>query len=119
MKLNKEDLPQTNGNWYRGSESWYSVFDEQFHNSLGPAVIIYDDGTKEWFMNNQLHRLDGPAVEYANGHNEWWVAGVQYDLQKDFAPAVIKFLFAFDDNTFLQIIINEIKRCVTDDNINV
>jgi len=29
------------------------------------------DGSKEWFLNGQRHREDGPAVEYANGHKEW------------------------------------------------
>jgi hypothetical protein len=40
----------------------------------GPAVE-HSTGTKEWWMNNQLHREDGPAYEGANGKKEWWLSG--------------------------------------------
>ena len=38
--------------------------------------IIDKDGTK-WYRNEQgqLHRTDGPAVEWADGSKEWWVNG--------------------------------------------
>jgi len=26
-----------------------------------------------WKLNGNLHREDGPAVEYANGYKEWWL----------------------------------------------
>lgn len=29
-------------------------------------------------MNGKLHRIDGPAVEGVNGHNEWWIDGAPY-----------------------------------------
>jgi hypothetical protein len=35
------------------------------------TVKVYDDRT-EWFQNGKRHRLDGPAIELANGHKEWW-----------------------------------------------
>ena len=28
-------------------------------------------GTKEWYLNDKLHREDGPAMEFANG-TKWW-----------------------------------------------
>ena len=36
------------------------------HREDGPA-IEYASGTKEWYMNGKLHREDGPAIEYVNG----------------------------------------------------
>lgn len=30
-------------------------------------------GTKIWELHGQLHRKDGPAVEYAIGTKVWWV----------------------------------------------
>jgi hypothetical protein len=30
-------------------------------------------GSKEWFQNGERHRLDGPAVEYADGSKEWFI----------------------------------------------
>jgi hypothetical protein len=32
--------------------------------------MYYDD-------NNELHRLDGPAVERENGTNSWYIHGVR------------------------------------------
>ena len=56
----------------RGDEFWYK--DDNFHREDGPAVE-YADGDKEWYQNNKLHREDGPAVEYVNGRKEWWING--------------------------------------------
>jgi len=52
---------------------WYNDKD-QLHRLDGPAVK-YANGFKEWYVDGKIHRLDGPAVEYANGSKEWWVEG--------------------------------------------
>ncbi|CAB4130143.1 hypothetical protein UFOVP116_291 [uncultured Caudovirales phage] len=36
------------------------------------------NGTIEYYSNGELHRLDGPAIENANGTGEWFIAGNQY-----------------------------------------
>jgi len=42
--------------------------------------------TKKWFnKQNQLHRLDGPAVEWVNGDEEWWVNGQRH---REDGPAI-------------------------------
>ena len=28
-----------------------------------------------WLLDNQRHRKDGPAIEYADGHKEWYFNG--------------------------------------------
>jgi len=33
------------------------------------------DGTRRWYKNEELHRVDGPAVESADGSKEWWING--------------------------------------------
>ena len=38
-----------------------------------PELIIDEYGTKRWYLNDLLHRIDGPAVEYANGDKEWYL----------------------------------------------
>jgi len=48
-------------------------------------VKVEDDGSKEWRLNGQLHREDGPAVEWANGNKEWYFNG---DLHREDGPAV-------------------------------
>ena len=32
--------------------------------------------------NGQLHRVDGPAIECANGDKEWWINGIEIDNPK-------------------------------------
>jgi hypothetical protein len=34
---------------------------------------IDSDGTKRWYNEeSQLHREDGPSVEYSDGSKSWW-----------------------------------------------
>ena len=45
------------------------------HRLDGPAVE-WADGGKAWWVDGKRHRLDGPAIEYANGYKSWYVDGV-------------------------------------------
>ena len=56
--------------------SWYNS-KGQLHRENGPAVE-FSNGSKEWFHNGKLHREDGPAVEYTNGNKYWYLNNVQY-----------------------------------------
>jgi hypothetical protein len=42
------------------------------HREDGPA-IERADGSKEWYLNDQLHREDGHAIEYADGSKYWFL----------------------------------------------
>ena len=55
-----------------GSKSWY--VDGQLHRLDGPAFEAAN-GCKYWYVGGQLHRLDGPAVQYADGRKYWFVDG--------------------------------------------
>jgi hypothetical protein len=44
------------------------------HRLDGPA-IEYANGSKAWYVDGQLHRLDGPAYESTNGYKAWYVDG--------------------------------------------
>ena len=48
-------------------------------------VKVKDNGTREWFQNGKLHRLDGPAVEWSSGGKEWYQNGKFHRLD---GPAV-------------------------------
>jgi hypothetical protein len=50
-----------------------------------PTCKTYPSGTKEWFLNGELHREDGPAVECASGDKEWWLND---KLHREDGPAV-------------------------------
>lgn len=50
-----------------------------------PTIDKY--GTKEWRVDDKLHRVGGPAVERANGAKEWWVNG-QHISEAEFGKKV-------------------------------
>ena len=62
---------------------WYNEKDQP-HRLDGPAVE-YADGFKEWWAEGKLHRLDGPAIEYADGHKAWYVDGKRHRID---GPAI-------------------------------
>ena len=53
---------------------WYYNSAGQLHRDEGPAVE-WNNGTKSWYQNGNRHRTDGPAVEYASGGKVWYING--------------------------------------------
>ena len=49
------------------------------------TVKVNDNGSKQWYLNGERHREDGPAIEWANGHKSWWVND---KLHREDGPAV-------------------------------
>lgn len=50
-----------------------------YHRLDGSAVEAAD-GCKEWWVDGNCHRLDGPSVEYADGSKAWYVDGKRHRL---------------------------------------
>lgn len=48
--------------------------------------IKYDNGVKQWYKNNKLHRENGPAILYPNGDAQWYINGTLHRLD---GPALI------------------------------
>ena len=65
-----------------GNKKWY--LNGYLHRVDGPA-IEYAIGSKEWYLNDKLHREDGPAIEYANGTKYWYLDGKRH---REDGPAV-------------------------------
>jgi hypothetical protein len=65
-----------------GTKLWY--LNGELHRVDGPAVE-WDDGSKEWWLNGKQHRVDGPAVEDADGSKEWWLNGQRHRVD---GPAI-------------------------------
>ena len=40
---------------------------------MEPTRTINADGTQEWAVNGQYHRLNGPAYIRTDGTRAWWV----------------------------------------------
>ena len=53
-----------------GDKFWY--LNNQLHREDGPAVER-SDGSKRWYLNGQLHREDGPAIERFDGSKSWYL----------------------------------------------
>jgi len=53
-----------------GDKYWY--LNDKLHREDGPAVEDAD-GTNYWYLNGKLHREDGPAVEDADGTKCWYL----------------------------------------------
>ena len=45
-------------------------------------VTVDDRGTIEWFQNDKRHRLDGPALEFADGYKAWYQNGKLHRLDE-------------------------------------
>ena len=52
-------------------------------------VRVYDDGSKFWYLNDQLHREDGPACEEADG-TKWWYLKGKFMTEQEHKKATAK-----------------------------
>ena len=60
-----------NTRWYKDAKC------KVFHRENGPA-IERADGHKEWWQCGQRHRIDGPAIEWYDGDKSWWQNGQRH-----------------------------------------
>ncbi len=59
---------------YSSHREWF--LDGELHREDGPAVI-YSDGTEHWYLNGDLHREDGPAIKLTTGTEQWFINGTR------------------------------------------
>lgn len=63
---------------------YYKKGTDLFHRLDGPAICA--NGRKQWWVDGQLHRIDGPAFECDfDGSKLWYVDGLQHRLD---GPAI-------------------------------
>ena len=67
-----------NSHWYKGAKC------KVLHRENGPAVE-FANGHKEWRQNGQRHRIDGPAIECTDGSTYWYQNGL---LHRTDGPAI-------------------------------
>jgi len=60
--------------------AWYNE-SNQLHREDGPAVE-YASGVKAYFINGELHREDGPAIERADGSKDYFINGEKLTEQE-------------------------------------
>jgi len=89
-------LSEQDRNWYilkgydititpNGSRVWY--LNNKLHREDGPA-IEYRDGSRAWYLNDKLHREDGPAYESVDGHLYEWFLNDEKMTEKQHRIAV-------------------------------
>jgi len=45
------------------------------------------NGSKWWYLNDEYHREDGPAIEYASGTKLWYLNGKEVSWEQVFRQA--------------------------------
>ena len=68
---------------FNGTEHWF--FDGEFHRLDGPA-ITFADGTEFWYRNGKRHREGGPATTSALGSMHWFCDDLRHRLD---GPAIV------------------------------
>ena len=58
--------------WANGDKEWW--LNGERHREDGPATE-WANGNKFWYLNGNLHREEGPAVEWVDGDKSWWLKG--------------------------------------------
>jgi hypothetical protein len=53
----------------------------QLHRLDGPAVEWWD-GDKEWWLNGERHRGDGPSMIYSDTNTAWHFNGCEYTREE-------------------------------------
>ena len=63
------------------------MIDIKLHEALHQQFFLictkskYYLGVKEWWLNGELHRADGPAMTFANEHKVWYYHGKWIDCR--------------------------------------
>ena len=52
----------------------------EYRISFGYSVKITNEKI-EWYLNGKLHRMDGPAIEWADGSRYYWINGESIGLE--------------------------------------
>jgi len=68
---------------FDGTKCWF--LNDKLHRTNGPAMEFVS-GTKFWFLNDKRHRTDGPAVEwYDNYMTKWWyLSDIRYYSKQEY-----------------------------------
>ncbi len=65
-----------------GSKRWRND-KGQLHREDGPAIEYAGVDRKCWFINGKCHREDGPAIEYGDGQKAYYYHGKIVDCDTD------------------------------------
>jgi len=78
-----------------GDKHWY--LNDELHREDGPAVEYDSGANKLWYLNGKLHREDGPATEWSDGSKNWYLNGKKL-TKKEFLKRISKENFESERN---------------------
>jgi len=64
-----------------GSVYWRRYRNGNLHKVGGPAAE-WADGSKWWYRNGEIHREDGPAIVRASGTKQWYLYGTEFSEEE-------------------------------------
>jgi hypothetical protein len=69
----------------QGTKRWYKEGSITILHRLNGPAVVYANGNTSWYKDDLRHRLDGPALEWDNT-KEWYVNGehIKCSSQKEF-----------------------------------
>ena len=90
--------------WYFCGRGGHNFLCRKEYWENGEFYFLYDNGTKEFYLQGKIHRLKGPAIEYSNSDKEWWIDGKRH---REDGPAVIygNKQFWFENGEFIECIV--------------
>jgi len=66
--------------YYEEGNRYWCNDNYELHREDGPAVE-YVNGDRSWYRDGKPHREDGPAIDWvSNGLQEWWFNGQQFNV---------------------------------------
>jgi hypothetical protein len=51
--------------------------------------VVTGEFSTSWYLDDKLHRVDGPAVEWADGYKSWYLNGIQVTEAEHAARTVV------------------------------
>lgn len=71
-KVTKYELRKNKSKIKKTKRGTFWFKNGELHRTNGPAAV-YSDGHKEWWQNGSPHRIDGPAIEDPSGQKAWYL----------------------------------------------
>ena len=73
-------------------------------NGIEYEVKNFSNGSKYWFYNDKCHRINGPAVEWANGYKAWYLDNIRYASKKEYYLELLKRKLITKKEAFIELI---------------
>ena len=77
IKINEKEFIKV----FSNERKFYHLNNQDtLHRENDLPAVERPNGTKEWWLNGDLHREKGPAIEFFNGKKEWWWYGEKLEV---------------------------------------